>query len=117
MGFATQAWDDPIVNFFSFVSKKWMFLIIKSIAEWCQSFSDIQKSLGNINPRILSSRLKELEDMGFIRVSTKENTKNKTIYCLSDKGMCFTYNIKTLEKWVQKWEKKESMDECPKLWE
>gem|GEM_PF-2260585 len=84
-----------------------MFLIIKSIAEGCQSFSEIEKNLGNINPRILSSRLKELEDMGFITITTKENTKNKTIYCLSEKGMCFTYNIKTLEKWVHKWEKKE----------
>lgn len=93
----------PILDLFGFISKKWVLLIMKSISEWCMCFSDIEKKLDGINPRILSNRLKELEDYGFVESHIKENTKNKTIYCLSEKGMSFTQNIKNLEDWTKKW--------------
>lgn len=93
----------PIISLFSFISKKWVLLILKSMSEWCKCFSDIERSLDNINPRILSNRLKELEDFGFVSSHTKENTKNKTIYCLTEKWMSFTKNITNLEEWTKKW--------------
>ncbi len=93
----------PIHNLFSFIGKKWILLIIKSISEGCMCFSDIEKKLEWINPRILSSRLKELEDFGFVSSHTKENTKNKTIYCLTEKWMSFSQNLDSLMKWTKKW--------------
>ncbi|MGE4443640.1 MAG: winged helix-turn-helix transcriptional regulator [Candidatus Altimarinota bacterium] len=95
-----------VTDIFSFIGKKWVLLIVKSISDGCKCFSDIEKSLEGINPRILSARLKELEDFGFVGSHIKPNTKNKNIYCLTDKGMCFTQNIKNLEDWAKKWEKK-----------
>ncbi|MBW7955086.1 helix-turn-helix transcriptional regulator [Candidatus Gracilibacteria bacterium] len=97
---------DPILEVFSFIGKKWVLLIIKSISDGCKCFSDIEKVLNGINPRILSTRLKELEDFGFVESHIKPDTKNKTIYCLTQKGLCFTQNIKNLEDWVKKWENK-----------
>lgn len=93
----------PINHLFSFIWKKWVLLIIKWISEWCMCFSDIEKKLDGINPRILSSRLKELEEFGFVTSHTKENTKNKTIYCLTEKGMSFSQNLESLMKWTKKW--------------
>lgn len=93
----------PIIDLFSFISKKWVLLIIKSISEGCMCFSDIEKKVWWINPRILSSRLKELEEKWFVSSHIKENTKNKTIYCLTEKWMCFSQNIKSLEWWIKKW--------------
>jgi DNA-binding HxlR family transcriptional regulator len=46
----------------SFISKKWVLLILKSIHEGCVSYTDIEKSLPQINPRILCNRLIELQD-------------------------------------------------------
>ncbi len=93
----------PIHNLFEFIGKKWVLFIIKSISEWCMCFSDIEKKLEWINPRILSSRLKELEEFGFVSSHIKENTKNKTIYCLTEKWMSFAQNIDNLMKWTKKW--------------
>lgn len=93
----------PIHNLFGFISKKWILLIIKAISEGCMCFSDIEKKLEGINPRILSSRLKELEEFGFVSSHIKENTKNKTIYCLTEKGISFSQNLENLIKWTKKW--------------
>ena len=93
----------PMSHLFWFIWKKWILLIMKSISEWCKCFSDIEKSLDWINPRILSNRLKELEEFGFVESHTKENTKNKTIYCLSEKWMSLSKNIQIMWEWVKKW--------------
>lgn len=100
---AEKGWICPIMNLFNFIEKKWMLLIIKSISDGCKCFSDIEKSLSWINPRILSNRLKELEEAWFVETHIKVNTKNKTIYCLSEKWMWFTQQIKYMEDWIQKW--------------
>lgn len=92
-----------VIDLFSFIGKKWTLLIIKSISDGCKCFSDIEKTLKWITPRILSIRLKELQDFGFVSRDIKQNTKNKTIYCLTEKWMCFTKNIKNLEDWIKKW--------------
>jgi DNA-binding HxlR family transcriptional regulator len=97
---------DSVIKLFSFIWKKWVLLIIKSVSEWCMCFSDIEKTLKWINPRILSSRLKELENEWFVYTHLKANTKNKTIYCLTEKWMCFSKNIKNIEEWIKKWENK-----------
>jgi len=93
----------PIMTLFWFIWKKWVLLIVKSISEWCMCFSDIEKKLNWINPRILSNRLKELEEFGFVESHIKENTKNKTIYCLTEKWMSFSKNIDALNEWTKKW--------------
>lgn len=102
----SREWEYVVTDIFGFIGKKWVLLIIKSISDGCKCFSDIEKSLEWINPRILSARLKELEDFWFVWSHIKPNTKNKNIYCLTDKWMCFTQNIKNLEDWAKKWEKK-----------
>ena len=35
----------PIMDLFSFIGKKWVLLIIKSVSEGCMCFSDIEKNL------------------------------------------------------------------------
>lgn len=52
----------PINTLLNFVSKKWVLLIMKSINEGCMSYTDIEKNLEMINPRILSSRLSEMQE-------------------------------------------------------
>lgn len=90
-------------DIFDIVGKKWILLIIQAISDGCKCFSEIERNLPGINPRILSNRLRELEDLGFVESRLKEDTKNKTIYCLSQQGKCFTQQISNLEKWAKKW--------------
>ena len=56
----------PIQSVFNFLSKRWMLLVLKSIHEGRETFSDVKKSLGLISSKILSERLSELEQEGYI---------------------------------------------------
>ena len=92
----------PFLKIMSFLSKKWILLIIKSISEWCKSYSEIEKNLTHVNPRILSSRLKDLQEKWFIEKKTLSKTPMKFIYCLTDKWLSLSKHIEELSNWAKK---------------
>jgi len=93
----------PIMTLMSFISKKWILLIIKSIHEGSISYTDIEKSLPEINPRILCNRLIELQDFGFIEKKIITKSPLKAVYCLTDKWESFSNNIDIMIDWTKKW--------------
>lgn len=93
----------PINTLLNFISKKWVLLIMKSINEWCMSYSDIEKNLEMINPRILSSRLTEMQDFGFLEKKIISKSPLKAVYCLTEKWKSFTCNIDSMIDWTKKW--------------
>lgn len=92
----------PFINFMAFISKKWVLVIINSISSGCKSYTDIEKNLTWVNPRILSSRLKEMQEKGLIEKKIISQTPLKAIYCLTKKWEGLSCHINELAKWVTK---------------
>ena len=92
----------PFIDFMSFLSKKWVLVIIKSISEWCKSYTDIEKNLTWVNPRILSSRLKELQEKWFVEKKVLSEVPYRAIYCLTTKWEWLSLHIEAISKWVNK---------------
>lgn len=92
----------PFIDFMSFLSKKWVLVIIKSISEWCKSYSDIERNLTWVNPRILSSRLKELQEKWMLDKKILSEVPLRSIYCLTKKWEWLSHHIDSLAKRVNK---------------
>ena len=91
----------PFLDFMWFLSKKWILIIIKSISDWCKSYSDIEKNLTGVNPRILSNRLKELQEQWFVEKKIISKTPHKAIYCLTKKWESLSCHIQSLSDWAK----------------
>ena len=91
----------------NFIGKRWTLLILlelyKGKAEW-KRYYELKSRLGGITPKILSSRLKELEKEGLIakKISAK-SFPVKCEYSLTKTGKDFIGIIKNLKKWALKW--------------
>ncbi len=92
----------PFLEIMSFLSKKWILLIIQSISEWCMSYTDIEKNLTWVNPRILSNRLKELQELWFVEKKIISETPLKAIYCLTKKWDSLSKQVESLSDWARK---------------
>lgn len=75
----------PIQSVFNFLSKRWMLLVLKSIHEERETFGDIKRSLGSISSKILSERLSELEQEGYILRSVIDGKPVKIRYSITEK--------------------------------
>ncbi len=96
-------WICPIMTLMTFISKKWVLMILKSVHEGCVSYTDIEKSLPEINPRILCSRLIGLQDFWFIEKKIISKSPLKAVYCLTEKWKSFSNNIDIMIDWTKKW--------------
>lgn len=98
--------DCTIYKTVDFIGKRWTLLILLELHKSHDNilrYSQIKKSLPQITPKILSSRLKELAEQEMISKYT--NTTNVPIQCtysLTKSGLDFITIIKDIKQWALK---------------
>lgn len=98
--------DCSVYKTMDFVGKKWTVLILLEIYKGNNSkrYSEIKKSLPNITPKILSARLKELEQENVItKVIDTSQFPISTEYFLTESGKDFVNIVKSIKFWTLKW--------------
>lgn len=91
----------------SLLSQRWTTLVIYQLLLGKQRFSEIQSAIG-ISGKVLSDRLKELEQQGIINREVIPETPVIIEYSLTEKGHSMEPILRTIEDWSQEWVKSES---------
>ena len=87
------------------IGKKWNLIILKKISEKPNiRFNQLNKELKEITPRMLSNRLKELEDKKLIQKKTYSEIPPRTEYKLTKKAEELTKCFKYLDEWAEKYD-------------
>lgn len=92
-----------------FISKKWTLLILLELykTHGTKRYSELKQSLLDITPKILSTRLRELEKQGLITKNIDTNVfPIKCEYTLTPSGIDFIRIIRDIKKWALKWKQK-----------
>jgi DNA-binding HxlR family transcriptional regulator len=76
----------PIEQTFRIVGKRWTVVILRELFFGANRFGRIKSGVGRINPKVLSNRLKELEDSGIIKRSVTSGRPVQIEYSLTEKG-------------------------------
>ncbi|MBP1153775.1 DNA-binding HxlR family transcriptional regulator [Paenibacillus sp. PvR098] len=84
------------------VSKRWVGLIIHQLLSGPQRFCTIESALP-ISGRLLSERLKELEQEGIIQRDVFPETPVRIEYSLTEKGLALEPVIRGIEGWSLTW--------------
>ena len=92
-----------IASAMEIVGSKWTALILRDLMSGPKRFSDLEKSVGNINPRTLSQRLDDLEEHGIITKQTFAEVPPRTEYTLTEKGHDLLPILKQMAAWGNKY--------------
>lgn len=84
------------------LSQRWTGLIIYQLLSGPQRFCTIESSVG-VSGRVLSERLKDLENEGIVRREVHPETPVRIEYSLTEKGKSLEPLMKEIEKWSQSW--------------
>jgi len=90
-----------------YLAKKWTIMILlelyKGDDEW-KRFSEIRGSMKDITPKILSERLKEVEEEGLVEKKVDASSfPVKSCYRLTECGIELIDTVKAVKKWALKW--------------
>lgn len=85
------------------VSKRWAGLIVFQLLKGPQRFSEIESALPSISGRLLSERLKDLEQEGIVKREVFPETPVRIEYSLTEKGLALEPVFAEITRWSQAW--------------
>ncbi len=91
----------------SIISQRWTGLIVYQLLSGPQRFSCVESNVG-ISGRVLSERLKDLENEGIVKREVFPETPVRIEYSLTEKGRSLEPILKEIGLWSQTWLEEES---------
>jgi DNA-binding HxlR family transcriptional regulator len=97
------------------MGKRWTGLIIYQLLQGPQRFGTIEAALP-VSGRLLSERLKDLEQEGIVLREVFPETPVRIQYSLTDKGLALEKVIRDLQEWSELWidSSPSASDEAPR---
>lgn len=87
---------------FHLVGKRWIGQIIDVLHYGPCRFTDLARLIDGLSDRILSERLKELEQAGVVQRHS-ECHSNRYTYALTEKGQALAGTLEHLKAWAEQW--------------
>jgi DNA-binding HxlR family transcriptional regulator len=81
------------------VGHKWTLLIVQELFEGPRRFTQIERSLGGANPKMITARLRELEAAGLVSRTVYAQVPPRVEYALTDRGLGLRPAIDALRHW------------------
>ncbi|KAB7707197.1 transcriptional regulator [Bacillus aerolatus] len=93
------------------LGKRWTGLIINQLLSGPQRFSQIKAGLP-ISGKLLTERLKEMEEEGLATRKVYAEMPVRVEYELTEKGKALEPIVKEIEKWAHDWVEIKEKDDC-----
>jgi DNA-binding HxlR family transcriptional regulator len=85
------------------IGKRWTGAILSSLTDGPLRFGELAKAIPGLSDRLLSQRLRELENEGLVERTVEPGTPVKVTYALTAKGADLRPAICELREWANRW--------------
>ena len=85
------------------VGKRWTGAILFTLCEREHYFAELAHAVPGVSDRLLSSRLRELEEEGLVARSVHPGAPARVSYALTDKGRDLEPAILEIHGWAKRW--------------
>jgi DNA-binding HxlR family transcriptional regulator len=85
------------------IGKRWTGAIVCALTERPMRFGELGKAVPGLSDRLLSQRLRELEDEGLVEREVEAGTPVRVTYSLTATGEDLGPAIRELKAWAKRW--------------
>lgn len=85
------------------LGKKWTGLIIRVLLGGPKRFKEIKQQIPGMSDRMLTERMKELEEAGICTRHVFPDIPVRIEYALTEKGKQLEPVIQSIQKWSERW--------------
>lgn len=86
------------------IGRRWTGAILYALADGGPSrFADLKEAVPGMSDRLLSARLKELEEAGLVRRDVRPGNRVRVTYELTSKGESLKPVMGNLRDWARRW--------------
>jgi DNA-binding HxlR family transcriptional regulator len=85
------------------IGKRWTGAIVSALTERPMRFGELVKAIPGLSDRLLSQRLRELEEEGLVQRQVEAGSPVRVTYSLTEIGQALGPSISELRSWAQRW--------------
>jgi DNA-binding HxlR family transcriptional regulator len=85
------------------IGKRWTGAIVCALTERPMRFGELGKVVPGLSDRLLSQRLRELEEEGLVEREVEAGSPVRVTYSLTEVGRALGPAIDELHSWAQRW--------------
>jgi DNA-binding HxlR family transcriptional regulator len=85
------------------IGKRWTGAIVSALTDGPMRFGELARAVPGLSDRLLSRRLRELEDAGVVERDVEPGAPVKVSYSLTEKGADLGPAIGELRAWARRW--------------
>ena len=91
--------DDNIETTLSLIGNKWAILILRDLLPGTKRFSELQRSIGTISQKVLTSHLRDMEANDLIHREVYAEVPPRVEYSLTDLGRSLAPILESMADW------------------
>jgi DNA-binding HxlR family transcriptional regulator len=91
--------NDAVERSLAVVGFRWTLLIIRDLISGPLRFTEIERSLRRANPKMITTRLRELEQSGLVSRTVYAEVPPRVEYALTERGRALRPVINALREW------------------
>ena len=95
----------PIATSLQMLGCKWKVVSIRDLLTGTKRFCELKKSVTGITQKVLTSKLREMEELGLLERKVYDQTPPKVEYTLTDIGYSLREVLETLKTWGKDYKK------------
>ncbi|HWC07562.1 MAG: hypothetical protein QOE75_2340 [Solirubrobacterales bacterium] len=85
------------------IGKRWTGAIVSALTERPMRFGELRKAIPGLSDRLLSQRLRELEEEGLVQREVEAGTPVRVTYSLTEVGDGLGPALGELKAWAKRW--------------
>jgi DNA-binding HxlR family transcriptional regulator len=85
------------------IGRRWTGAIVCALTDRPMRFGELGKAVPGLSDRLLSQRLRELEDEGLVEREVEAGTPVRVTYSLTATGEALGPAIRELKSWAKRW--------------
>jgi len=83
------------------LADKWTLLVFYALAQGTKRYSELQRQIVGISPKMLTQTLRSLEENGYVEREIFPEVPPRVEYSLTDLGVSFVQPVAVLYQWAQ----------------
>ncbi|EGE54204.1 winged helix-turn-helix transcriptional regulator [Streptococcus parauberis] len=96
----------PVETTLSLIGDKWKILILRDLLKGTMRFSQLQKSIGKVSQKVLTSQLRDMEAHGLVHREVFAEVPPRVEYSLTETGLSLEPVIDSMLAWGQNYQEK-----------
>lgn len=89
----------PVSKAVRVLDGRWTILVVRDLLGGTRRFTDLRRSLGDVSPKTLTDRLRQLEDAGLVHREIYAEVPPRVEYSLTDEGRALEPVLQSLAAW------------------